>query len=79
MMIQDGRRYLVHCTWKSSVASIEPYWEIVRWGKPCGLSDPSGKPGWITNNGFSLRMDNCTFGECHELAEALTALYMIKG
>ena len=73
-MLKDGRRYLVHCTWPT----VEAYWEVVRWGSLAGLSDPSGFEGWITNNGFKLRMDNCTFGEFFELDNVIALLRCTK-
>lgn len=73
-MNKDGTRYLVLCSWKSEVINIEPYWEIVRWGTASGLSREDLKKGWITQAGFALRMDNCTFEEVCELEDAITAI-----
>jgi len=77
-MIKDGRRYLVYCTWKSDVRNIEPQWEIVRWGIPCGLSDIYCRETWINQNDFALRMDHCEFGEFFELNNVIQLLRCTK-
>ena len=75
-MIKDGRRYLVHCTWNSGIS--EPCWEILRWGRPNGLSDFDGIEGWINNSGFKVRVNNCTFGEFYELDNVIVLLRCTK-
>lgn len=77
-MIKDGRYYLVHCTWNSTVVDLEPSWVIVKWGVPNGFSDIHGQEAWVEHNGFALRSDNCTFGEFFELDSAIALLRCTK-
>lgn len=67
MMLRDGTEYLALVRFRNG----EQDWCIVKWGEPAGLSDPSGKLGWITKQ-FKLREPK--FVEYFELNAAIEKL-----
>jgi hypothetical protein len=64
---KDGTEYLALVEF----ANGKKEWVVMSWGEPCGLSNASGTPGWISGM-FKLR--NPEFLEVYPLQEILSKL-----
>jgi hypothetical protein len=66
-MKKDGTEYLALVQFRNNTQE----WCVVKWGEPCGLSDPSGANGWISGM-FKLREPK--FLEYYELQNAVSII-----